>query len=142
VCVCVLCVCLCVCVSVSVSVSLQIGERAVSVRDGIHWTTGGGFSNFTATQSWQADAVKSYIRMAFPVCVPVLRSLGDWCVCPRAETESAAGRFPPTQYFNQSGRAYPDVVTIGHNLLIRWGKGSHSWRIVAPEPSPCVCLNS
>jgi tripeptidyl-peptidase-1 len=37
--------------------------------------------------------------------------------------QKAAGTFPPTQYFNQSGRAYPDVATIGHNLLIRWGGG-------------------
>lgn len=38
-----------------------LGERAVSVRDGIHWTTGGGFSNLTSIQDWQRTAVTDYV---------------------------------------------------------------------------------
>ena len=72
----------------------QVGERAVSVRDGLHWTTGGGFSNVTGVQYWQADAVNNYIA-----------------------TTTADNTFPPTQYFNQSGRAYPDVVTVGTQIF-------------------------
>ena len=70
----------------------------MSVRDGIHWTSGGGFSNHTAVQWWQSDVVNDFVQQA-----------------------SADNTFPPTQYFNASGRAYPDVVTLGHNVLIRWG---------------------
>ncbi len=49
-------------------VSEQVGERAVSVRDGIHWTTGGGFSNITGVLEWQSEAVSTFISKLWACC--------------------------------------------------------------------------
>uniref|UniRef100_A0A6B2L5D1 Peptidase S53 domain-containing protein n=1 Tax=Arcella intermedia TaxID=1963864 RepID=A0A6B2L5D1_9EUKA len=74
----------------------EVGEIAVSVRQGTHWTTGGGFSNLTATPVWQQQAVNNYLNLA-------------------------AGTLPPSQYWNSAGRGYPDVATVGFNLFVVWG---------------------
>jgi len=72
-----------------------LGEIAVGVSQGIFWTTGGGFSNRSAsgnpTASWQAEAVAQYLNTAV---------------------------LPPSELFDAQGRGYPDVSTLGHNLLM------------------------
>jgi len=55
-------------------------------------TTGGGFSNFTSALWYQREAVEGFLS-------------------------STAFR-PPTQYFNPSNRAYPDVSGLATNVLI------------------------
>jgi hypothetical protein len=37
-----------------------------------------------------------------------------------AETAQASGTLPPTQFWNISGRGYPDASVIGHNYVIQW----------------------
>jgi len=77
-----------------------LGEAAVSVTQGIYWTTGGGFSNMTSNPvaSWQKDVVNTYLS-----------------------TMNQSGLLPPTAFWNPAGRAYPDIATIGHNLLMQFG---------------------
>lgn len=53
---------------------------------------GGGFSNVTPRPSYQDLAVNQYLKNSDTV--------------------------PPTDYFNQTGRAYADAVTVGHNLEV------------------------
>jgi tripeptidyl-peptidase-1 len=56
------------------------------------WTSGSGFSNFTATPEWQRDEVNAYL--ASPV------------------------ELPEARYFNRTGRAYPDIAAFGHNCAM------------------------
>lgn len=74
----------------------EIGEIPVGVSQGLFWTTGGGFSNMSSnpTPSWQADFVQTYLT-----------------------TMAAQNKLPPSSVFNQKGRGYPDMATIGHNEL-------------------------
>jgi len=69
-------------------------EQAVSYAIS-NFASGGGFSDIAAMPSYQVDAVNAYLNSG--VALP------------------AAG------YFNQSGRAFPDVAAVGHNLLIVQG---------------------
>lgn len=74
----------------------QIGEIAVGVSQGLFWTTGGGFSNRSDVNpqpSWQQAVVQNYLNTAI---------------------------LPPAGVFNARGRGYPDVATIGHNLLMHF----------------------
>ena len=73
----------------------QLGEVAVGVSQGMAWTTGGGFSNRSAnpTPQWQSAAVAEYL---------------------------ATAPLPPSSLFNANGRGYPDVATLGHNLLMHY----------------------
>jgi len=75
----------------------QLGEIAVGVSQGMFWTTGGGFSNRTANPrtSWQKEAVEAYLQ-------------------------SPAVSLPPASLYNQAGRGYPDLATLGHNLLMQY----------------------
>eukprot|EP01095_Lingulamoeba_sp_RSL-Kostka_P008441 TRINITY_DN2823_c1_g1_i1.p1 TRINITY_DN2823_c1_g1~~TRINITY_DN2823_c1_g1_i1.p1 ORF type:complete len:709 (-),score=267.92 TRINITY_DN2823_c1_g1_i1:299-2425(-) len=68
-----------------------LGEVTTSVDAGITWTTGGGFSNMTSMPSYQTKVVNSYLSQK-------------------------TSPLPPSTYFNKNGRAYPDVVAVGHNL--------------------------
>eukprot|EP00455_Lapot_gusevi_P021449 TRINITY_DN2250_c0_g1_i8.p1 TRINITY_DN2250_c0_g1~~TRINITY_DN2250_c0_g1_i8.p1 ORF type:complete len:293 (-),score=86.44 TRINITY_DN2250_c0_g1_i8:52-930(-) len=70
-----------------------IGEVGVSVDMGMRWTTGGGFSNLTTRPAYQQQAVQDYLGTTDVV-------------------------LPPAAVWNRRGRAYPDVSTIGHNLLV------------------------
>ncbi|EDQ87539.1 uncharacterized protein MONBRDRAFT_37973 [Monosiga brevicollis MX1] len=54
---------------------------------------GGGFSNFYAQPTYQADAVKAYMN---------------------------SGKAPASRYFNASGRAYPDVSAFATNFEIAY----------------------
>jgi hypothetical protein len=72
-----------------------LGEVAVSLEQGVLFTSGGGFSENNAAPFFQAADVASYLQRA-----------------------AAAGLLPPATVFNASGRAYPDVSTVGHNLMI------------------------
>jgi len=78
----------------------QVGEVGVSVTDGLFWTTGGGFSNMSSNPApdWQRAEVTSYLT-----------------------SMSNRGKLPPNEYWNQNGRGYPDVSTVGHNLLMVFG---------------------
>jgi len=78
----------------------NIGERSVSVTDGLFWTTGGGFSNMSSnpTPSWQKDFVSQYLS-----------------------SQQAQGSLPPSSFFNSGGRGYPDVAVVGHNLILILG---------------------
>jgi len=66
------------------------GEVAVSLDNGLFWTTGGGFSDIHPVPSYQVDFVRSYINST---------------------------TLPPYNTFNIGGRAYPDYATIGHNVI-------------------------
>jgi subtilase family serine protease len=74
----------------------ETGPVAVSVRNGRKWTTGGGFANMTAPrQSWQEDAVSGFLK--------------------------TSATLPPSSMYNATGRAYPDIATIGDAIPIVWG---------------------
>jgi hypothetical protein len=66
----------------------QVGERSVSLRDGLYWTTGGGFSNRSDNTAafYQQKALAGYLA-----------------------TAAAGGLLPPTAggVWNQQGRGYP-----------------------------------
>jgi len=70
-----------------------LGEVAVSLDTGLFWTAGGGFSNFTTQPSYQSQAVNGYLS-------------------------GYSSLLPPASMFNSKGRAYPDFVTIGHNIMV------------------------
>jgi len=55
-------------------------------------TSGGGFSTYTATPSWQQKQVTAYLNSGVPL--------------------------PPSQYFNSKDRGFPDIAGLGHNYLI------------------------
>jgi len=59
------------------------------------YTSGGGFSNVGAMPDFQKNAVAAYLK--------------------------TAPNLPPASYFNQSGRAYPDVSALGNNCLVIMG---------------------
>jgi len=65
----------------------------VSVVNGIFWTTGGGFSYYTSRAPYQEDVVAAYVK-------------------------NTTGVLPPSEYFNITGRAYPDFAAVGHNLPV------------------------
>ena len=75
-----------------------VGERACSVEDGALISTGGGFSNHFSQPAYQTPEINSYL---------------------------SSNRTPPSDYFNVTGRAYPDVAALGHQFLIylsgAWG---------------------
>src|SRR3990167_7182530 len=63
-------------------------------------TTGGGFSNYVPTPSWQQAVVSNYFNLA------------------------PASELPPTGTYNPQNRGFPDVSALGHNYMIyregRW----------------------
>jgi subtilase family serine protease len=69
-----------------------LGEVAVSMDQGLFWTTGGGASNTQPIPSYQQWAVNQY--------------------------RASGVAFPPAAMWNSTGRMYPDVVAVGHNLEI------------------------
>eukprot|EP01096_Ripella_sp_DP13-Kostka_P006556 TRINITY_DN235_c0_g1_i1.p1 TRINITY_DN235_c0_g1~~TRINITY_DN235_c0_g1_i1.p1 ORF type:complete len:811 (-),score=412.50 TRINITY_DN235_c0_g1_i1:70-2334(-) len=69
-------------------------EIAVSVTDGMGWTTGGGFSNVTLRHKYQESAVSEYL--------------------------ATAKNLPPTPLWNSSGQGYADIATVGWNQLVVW----------------------
>eukprot|EP01133_Synstelium_polycarpum_P012797 gene12797-15017_t len=71
------------------------GEITVSVDNGMMWTTGGGISN-TSVRPWYQDTQASNY----------FSTLEDLNLT------------PPSNLYNASGRSYPDVATVGHNLFI------------------------
>jgi len=71
-----------------------LGEVSTGMDYGLFWTTGGGFSNIQPRPWYQESFVNSYLQND-----PTL---------------------PPDYAFNSSGRAYPDVVTVGHNCIISY----------------------
>lgn len=54
--------------------------------------SGGGFSDYFPTPSWQADAVQNYLNNAADL--------------------------PASSFYNASGRGYPDVSALGTNFMI------------------------
>jgi tripeptidyl-peptidase-1 len=72
------------------TVGQPYGEVAVSIDNGLYWTTGGGFADTQPQPSYQVDFVKRYINST---------------------------TLPPFNTFNINGRAYPDYSAIGHNLI-------------------------
>lgn len=66
-------------------------ESAVSY-DVASFTSGGGFSWFQAQPSYQKTAVEAYLK--------------------------SEAKLPPTSYYNASGRAHPDVASLGSSILI------------------------
>eukprot|EP00029_Vermamoeba_vermiformis_P010654 TRINITY_DN5658_c0_g1_i1.p1 TRINITY_DN5658_c0_g1~~TRINITY_DN5658_c0_g1_i1.p1 ORF type:complete len:720 (-),score=191.89 TRINITY_DN5658_c0_g1_i1:67-2226(-) len=72
-----------------------MGEVGVSLDDGINWTTGGGFSNVQPRPGYQKQFVEGYLT-------------------------NHADLLPPDSAFNRTGRAYPDVATVGHNLMVAY----------------------
>jgi len=66
-------------------------EEAVSVNTA-GFTSGGGFSNYTARPAYQKKAVDAYLKSSV--------------------------KFPPQSYYNSEGRAFPDVAALGNNFLI------------------------
>jgi len=58
----------------------------------LNWTTGGGFSNYTTSPSWQTAAVSQYL--------------------------SSGSILPPEKFYFSQNRAYPDVSALGARILI------------------------
>jgi len=56
-------------------------------------TSGGGFSTYIPRPAWQDQFVSSYLK--------------------------SGATFPPSQFYNATNRAFPDVAALGHNYLIR-----------------------
>lgn len=56
-------------------------------------SSGGGFSTVATRPSYQAAFVKAYIA-------------------------NSASKMPPTQYYNNSNRGFPDVAALAHNYVI------------------------
>ena len=56
------------------------------------WTSGSGFSNYSSRPSWQDDVVSEYLNKQIA--------------------------FPPLSYWNNQGRAYPDVSMVAHNYQV------------------------
>jgi hypothetical protein len=71
-------------------------EVTCSTATGALISSGGGFSNVAAQPAWQADAVKAYL--------------------------ASGAKLPPKADFNATGRGYPDVSALGHNVII-WLSG-------------------
>jgi len=69
-------------------------EVAVDVQRA-YFTSGGGFSNISMSQSYQTAAVARFL----------------------GQTEVP---LPPLNMFNPKGRAYPDVSAVGHNAYMLW----------------------
>jgi len=57
-------------------------------------TSGGGFSYYSPMPSWQSSAVNAYIK-------------------------AQGTNMPPSQYWNATNRAIPDIAALGHDYLIR-----------------------
>jgi len=70
----------------------KTGEIACSISTGSRITSGGGFSDHFAQPSYQSEVVANYL----------------------ATTASSI----PTQYYNASNRAYPDIAACGRNFLV------------------------
>jgi tripeptidyl-peptidase-1 len=66
-------------------------EVAVSWQEA-GFTSGGGFSTYTAMPSYQTAVVRSYLE--------------------------SGTELPPSTYFNRSNRAYPDIAAMGNNFLV------------------------
>jgi len=71
----------------------QVGEITSSVATGSRITSGGGFSDVFAMPSYQKTAVGNYLQNFVKSSIP-------------------------SQYYNTSGRAYPDVAACGRNYLV------------------------
>ena len=66
-------------------------EVTCSYGTGARITSGGGFSNYITQPSWQSSRVSTYLT---------------------------SGTLLPSVPYKQSGRAYPDVSAVGHNLIV------------------------
>jgi len=71
------------------------GQEVAVSYDVASFASGGGFSNYAPTQSWQQDAVNNYFKVA--------------------------QNLPPAGYYNTTGRGYPDVAALGNAVLIYQG---------------------
>jgi len=70
-------------------------EEIPAITHNSQFTSGGGFSAVFSRPKYQESAVATYLQ------TPVL-----------------AGRFPPSEIWNHSNRAIPDISTIGQNVLM------------------------
>jgi len=70
-----------------------LGEVTTSMDIGLFWTTGGGFSNVQARPPYQDPFISIYFT-------------------------NYSSSLPPANIWNNTGRAYPDLVTIGHNVIV------------------------
>eukprot|EP00475_Leptophrys_vorax_P027929 TRINITY_DN3_c0_g1_i1.p1 TRINITY_DN3_c0_g1~~TRINITY_DN3_c0_g1_i1.p1 ORF type:complete len:604 (+),score=202.53 TRINITY_DN3_c0_g1_i1:38-1849(+) len=78
---------------VCASYSCASGGTEVAVSyDLSGFTSGGGFSAYSAQPSYQATAVAGYLKSAVAL--------------------------PPSSYFTSTGRGYPDIAALGHNFLV------------------------
>jgi len=77
---------------------LDVGEIACSAHTGAMITTGGGFSNVFPVPDYQKKAVNSFKKFA--------------------NSSLTTGFLPPPEYFNQTGRGYPDLAAIGQNVPV------------------------
>ncbi len=75
----------------AIECSTSIKEIPCTADSGSLFTTGGSFSGFYTTPSYQKSVVTQYLK---------------------------SGAAPPAKYFNSTGRAYNDVTALGDNVLI------------------------
>ena len=101
----------------------QRGEIVSSARTGSAITTGGGFSHFFPRPSYQARAVQGYL---------------DRAANASASSPSSRPILPPSDWFNASGRSYPDLAVLATNYeiivggrAVRTGGTSASCPVVA-----------
>jgi len=74
----------------------EVGEIGSSIATGSRITSGGGFSNVFAPQEFQVPFIKKYL--------------------------DTYTKDIPKQFYNASGRAYPDVAACGRNFVVVLGK--------------------
>jgi len=67
------------------------GQEVAVSYDVSSFASGGGFSNYAATPNWQKNAVAAYL--------------------------SSGVALPPASYFNSTGRGFPDLAAVGHNVI-------------------------
>jgi len=70
----------------------QSGQEVAVSYDVASFASGGGFSNYAATPTWQKSAVQAYLNSGVAL--------------------------PPASYFNSTGRGAPDIAAVGHNNII------------------------
>jgi len=77
---------------------LDVGEIVSSADTGAMITSGGGFSNKFAMPAYQRLAVEEYLR--------------------QGNSTLTTGFLPPAEYFNATGRGYPDISAVGQNVPV------------------------
>ncbi|CAH6420865.1 Hypothetical protein KVN_LOCUS61 [uncultured virus] len=82
-----------ICSGIIPNIKCALGDKENSVTfEEVGWTSGSGFTHWDRTPNWQLKLVHDYLQSGIIL--------------------------PEEKFFNKNGRAYPDVVAVGHNCLV------------------------